>query len=322
MRKTATYRRISSRMNRHRLSAGSCLGVAVCVALVAYIYIHAPGFIRPSEFDPQNNDAATMGSLSFSVLTLNVWFGSLEFDRRMAGIVDLLVEKRADFVCLQEVTPRAAEMFKKDARLKEMYDVNKHSVGRYGVLLLVQKHWHAKFHENEFPTNMGRVLLSATVETKLKGQQETKEMVVSTVHLESLNNHPIREEQMGIANKAQLDFENAILCGDFNFCSYRNFDESKPVLENDSLKKKLPGYLDLWSLLHDSSKEKGYTFDSETNMNIRKFERMRYDRMMTKLKDFKPVRIDVIAKKPVATEEGSVHLSDHYGLLAVFEHIH
>lgn len=264
--------------------------------------------------------SSSMSSLSFSVLTLNVWFGRHEFERRMAGIVDLLVANKADFVCLQEVTPRGAQIFKSDARLKELYDVNKHSVGRYGVLLLAKKRWKAKFKETGFPSDMGRVLLSAIVNLDDGEGAEPQQMIVSTAHFESLSSHSLREEQMEVANRVQKDYTNAVLCGDFNFCSYRNFDLEKKVLENDSLKQKLPEHEDLWPLLHDTTKEeeKGYTFDSTINTNIHKFERMRYDRILSKLKDAKPRSIQIIGNKSLEGGGVSVFPSDHFGLLAHF----
>ena len=75
-----------------------------------------------------------------------------------------------------------------------------------------------------------------------------------------------------------------ILAGDFNFCSYRNFVPSLP-LENDDLAVCLPGWLDVWEALKDTSSEPGYTFDTELNafteaMGCGRCERMRYDRVM------------------------------------------
>ena len=74
-------------------------------------------------------------------------------------------------------------------------------------------------------------------------------------------------------------YPNVVFCGDFNFCSYRNYHGSGP-LENDSLQNILPDFIDLWPEKYPHLR--GYTFDSTVNRVINHYEQMRYDRIMYK----------------------------------------
>jgi len=157
------------------------------------------------------------------------------------------------------------------------------------------------------------------------------------VHLESLNFAPQRKYQIKECAKELERYERSsdtMLMGDFNFCSYRNFDKYSKPLENDNLKNHIPQYVDLWAQIHPE--RKGYTFDSERNPIIIKFERMRYDRIMHKSQSFKAKDIflygthtvKLSSKKPEKLKgEGIPHslllpdtipLSDHFGLAAFF----
>jgi endonuclease/exonuclease/phosphatase family metal-dependent hydrolase len=76
------------------------------------------------------------------------------------------------------------------------------------------------------------------------GQREGgwEKIVVGNVHLESLSSHKVRISQMETCAAVMGSFSNAILCGDFNFCSYRNFHaNSGRPLENNDLTRILPG---------------------------------------------------------------------------------
>ena len=135
-----------------------------------------------------------------------------------------------------------------------------------------------------------------------------------------------------MAKDRMKGYKNSILMGDFNFCSYRNYPRSEEThyrsrtgasdrpLENDSLTAILPHHRDVWAALHPT--EKGYTFDSERNPLIAKYEQMRYDRVLSKCINFAPVAIELIGTETIPSEDMSlrkVHPSDHFGLLTTFD---
>mgnify|MGYP003385251279 FL=1 len=271
-----------------------------------------------------------MSRRNLTVLTWNVWFGPLSFKDRCESILKFASESLPDVICFQEATRRFVINHLSKSSLLEMYDMSDpgdgSSVGNYGVLTLCKKDLKATFTSTEFMDSaMDRSLLAT--EFNLNGER----IVVGTVHLESLNNHPNRMKQLEVCNTKLSPFTHAILCGDFNFCSYRNFnqDPSKP-LENDCLAEICPEYVDMWLHLHvnpyirqlsDSERGRntdaivanmpphivGYTFDSEVNKNIDHFERFRIDRVVYKTPSsgavLRPESIEIVGKTPINQEE-------------------
>lgn len=280
----------------------------------------------------------------FSILTWNVWFGDRyesaeHFRKRCQGIVDYLGGLRPDFVCLQEVTPSLLKQIQSSEWVEQEYDVSNNSIRSYGVLLLSRKGLSCTFKEVPLPTNQGRSLLCA--EAKLKSGEK---VAIATVHLESLHAPRMRRRQLAICDRAlSRGPDTRVLCGDFNFCSYRNFNPEITPLENLVLREEIPEFVDVWTRLLGGGKQKGYTFDSVVNTNIHKFERMRYDRTLARSASFAPRRISMIGTikvdlklpepeeklvpvlknkkrvKRLSTDYGAeVHLSDHFGLISFF----
>jgi tyrosyl-DNA phosphodiesterase 2 len=128
-----------------------------------------------------------------------------------------------------------------------------------------------------------------------------------------------------IAEKILAPYDTAILVGDFNFDSTRNFNEGGDYLgyicalviltrlENEVLVEILPQYVDTWPLLHPN--DKGYTYDSEVNSVIKHYEQMRYDRVMIRSKTWVPTHISLLGNQPIKT---NLFPSDHFGLCATF----
>lgn len=141
-----------------------------------------------------------------------------------------------------------------------------------------------KFHD--LPTNMARRLLVV----------ELGSLAIGTVHLESLANHIIREKQLQVCAKTLASFPNVLLVGDFNFDSERNYVPSDAPLENKALAKFMPDFADVWP---DLRTERGFTYDSVFNPYIGTHERMRYDRVMARLKDWRATGIDLFGQAPV-----------------------
>ncbi|CAM9598990.1 unnamed protein product, partial [Heterosigma akashiwo] len=216
--------------------------------------------------------------MKLSILTWNVWFDRFAAQQRFQSILSQTLTLGPDVACFQEVVPLFISTVYNTPEFSELYDISDDGSGAsirpYGVLMMVKKSHAAQFEFYDMPTNMGRRLLVADL--------PIYNMKIGTVHLESLNQHRLREQQLILSKRALRSRENAILCGDFNFCSYRNF-HSRPgdKLENESLAEILPEYIDIWSVLRPG--EPGYTFDSEVNPMIHQYEQMRYDRVIARL---------------------------------------
>lgn len=242
---------------------------------------------------------------SLRVVTYNVWFHGgfyfpnemgacasrsvdehkmSDFEVRTREVIRILKSLDPDIICLQEMTRWSRLLFKEDAWIRDGFVATFDIVGRYGVAMLVSRRCYVekpKVHEME--TRMGRNLLHCKVSMAPTGETDAAATMVhvATAHFESLSNAPVRKKQLIEAEKVASREKHCachILTGDFNFCSYRNYSGSGP-LENNVLKEIMPAFVDLWPALRGDS-SKGYTFDSKRNMNIRRHERMRYDRIL------------------------------------------
>ena len=293
---------------------------------------HKPPTTPPPTEAPPNEKAVARGK---RLLALETQYAARAFEVRMHAVIDILLSSNADVINLQEVTAWSEEMIKTHPQLMEKYFVSSNAVGRYGVLQLALKTRHPTFTTIAMPTNMGRDLLAVQVFVG-----DNKPVLVCGAHFESLSSAPIRKEQLQVASITMKDFSNSILCGDFNFCSYRNYDRSNLILENDVLMEVLPDYDDVWSTIvwpkkknttgnetkteecptTPTSKDKGFTFDSERNVNIRQNERMRYDRILSKVVDLSPTSIRLIGDDIIVKDGNrSFHPSDHFGLICTFD---
>jgi len=260
----------------------------------------------------------------FSVLTFNVWFDKREKKTRAEYLFDIVKEHEPTFLCFQEATVGFQTFLKEDSWMMENYQFDSiNATNWYFVMVGVKKSeiGDAKldFHEDtSLPTNMGRTL--KTLRLNLFGRP----LAISTIHLESLNNEKLRREQIQKIGKLQSRDENVILCGDFNFCSHRNFFPGGP-LENRMLEEFIPKYEDTWVTLH--ADELGYTFDTSVNPWIFREvrpERMRYDRMMLKSKIYEVETIDIVGNGDSKGSSEDLGLdpkvpSDHFGLIAKFK---
>lgn len=272
---------------------------------------------------------------TLSVMTWNVWFDKFRQAARYSEMFRMVIELQPDFVCFQEATATFAHMLV-ESGLLEHYDCSDNGHGGtvcpYGVVSLARKHLHARFAFVEVPSRMHRKLLLTHV-TLTGGQR----LAVGNIHLESLANRKMREAQLRICSEALSHFEHSLLCGDFNFCSYRNYDGSQD-LENQNIEKLLPTMNDLWPTLY-GAQEPCYTFDGNTNRLVTdENERMRYDRICFRFFEdrFRPQYMEVL-NKPVRfvgqdschSENGFVVVetmagkyflfpSDHFGLFGLF----
>ena len=153
-------------------------------------------------------------------------------------------------------------------------------------MAFVQPGISAEFELHPLPTAMSRSLLLV----KVPG------LTVGTVHLESLANPRMREEQLRQCAGILAPCSNAMLVGDFNFDSERNFKAPHEPLENDALSL-LQDFTDLWPTLRPG--EPGKTFDSRLNPYIGEYEQMRYDRVMVKLEAWTTEQIRLVGDEPL-----------------------
>jgi endonuclease/exonuclease/phosphatase family metal-dependent hydrolase len=256
-----------------------------------------------------NNNAWTPCSYSpcavfelgeLSVVTWNVWFEDFKFETRTREIIRILKELDADFVCLQEVTPRFVQMICDDLWVQKSYcvsDCDGSTVRPYGVMMLT-KFKVAEFHNFDFTESMmGRSLLVANY-----GQR----FAVSTSHFESLNfNMNARIEQLRLSTEILRTIDHSIVCGDFNFSS--DWMENAHIPED---------FIDIWAHLHPE--EKGFTMP-----DCGRFPAWRPDRILLRsLETIIPQEMIRIGEKPleypdIPVKERSRFVltpSDHQGL--------
>eukprot|EP00565_Helicotheca_tamesis_P001224 CAMPEP_0185727390 /NCGR_PEP_ID=MMETSP1171-20130828/3087_1 /TAXON_ID=374046 /ORGANISM="Helicotheca tamensis, Strain CCMP826" /LENGTH=286 /DNA_ID=CAMNT_0028395947 /DNA_START=73 /DNA_END=933 /DNA_ORIENTATION=- len=256
----------------------------------------------------------------FSLLTWNVWFGKLRQKERYSSLLSEVLSRDVDVACFQEVTTPFIEAVSCSNDIVDKYDVSPNRIRQYGCLILVKKHLRAQFEEIELPTRMDRSLILVRMEN----------LVVGTVHLESLDSEMFRRLQLAMAHKVMHGDNNAILCGDFNFDSTRTWGDwrrksparTPEKLENNNLQKELPDWIDAWPAMKGGPDggNPGLTFDGATNpVCVRdKREQMRYDRIMVKESTSLMLEsISLTGTEPM--DETNIKPSDHYGIHLVFQ---
>jgi tyrosyl-DNA phosphodiesterase 2 len=238
------------------------------------------------------------------VMTMNVWFGDLEWERRCDAILAMIAEHRPHLVGLQEVTERFLERALRHPAIREytLSDAWGPTLGSYGVWMLSRLPLH-QITLTDLPTNMGRKLLAADV--ALEGGP----LRFATVHLESLSDYGLaRANQLKRIFPLLGETPEAILCGDFNFHEDARF-------ETEALD---PAYLDLWRARHPT--HPGFTEDTDVNLmrlDIKAREKhVRYDRVLLRSRRWVVAEIHRLGKEPVSADRPRIFPSDHFGVLA------
>lgn len=269
--------------------------IFVSFALVSVIYIFAsvpaalqqqttngafPAVMERSSKSATATDTRSLIQISnFTVMTWNVWFGADFFAKRMGSIIDIVLETDPDVACFQEVLGSFHQMMREHPVLMQKYTLSApgHS---YFVTTLTKRSLVPVYTVVSLPTSLGRDLLMSSFVLPRPGSKNTssssvhtgERIVVGNVHLESLDAHPVREQQLAasrdaLARTLQLAHSleertadsvtpvsdtlgTSLLVGDFNFCSERNFILERTPLENDSLRTQLQEYIDVWPALH------------------------------------------------------------------------
>lgn len=225
------------------------------------------------------------------LLTWNIWFNKKYMELRFIEILRLVKESNPDICCFQEVVPEFIELMGLDSHWFDNYDFSDLGVNPYGTIMCVKKYLEFEFRSYDLTSKMGRKLIIGS----------NPDLVVGTVHLESLDSQPIRLSQLQETRELLDSYghANKILCGDFNFCSHTNFVKSNNIpLENLNLIHTFPDYLDQWASTH-----------------IPTWKHMRLDRILTKLNPgLKPGNKSLIGTKPVLGTAQTAP-SDHLGLV-------
>ena len=222
--------------------------------------------VKAQNVKNNRNSCGDSKSKKLSLVSWNIWFDNFECKLRYDYILQYIRNHKPDVVCLQEVTNKFINQLRIDySDILSEYcfsdsNVDSATVIPYGVATLCKRELFPTFSFEYFPTKMYRKLL---VTEFMIGKVPFK---IGTVHLESLNNQATREQQLKVCSKRFEDVEDntfSIICGDFNFCSYRNFDmpSSQSILrtlrlDNACLSEILPDFLDLWPELHDVTVDK------------------------------------------------------------------
>ncbi len=149
--------------------------------------------------------------------------------------------------------------------------------------------WEMMMHE-EFDDNCSQgnsysmgppSYMSVTTIQEEREESGTVEFYIGNVHLESLEYHSIREQQLLYCSQVLSPFPYYLLVGDFNFCSYTNRSPgctSANELHNNSLYQCFPTIVDLWSQQRPNSP--GYTIDGTMNQLLESKQKLvRYDRI-------------------------------------------
>jgi len=246
-----------------------------------------------------------------SIASWNVWFDPLGQQQRYSAILSACRALSPDIICFQEVTPPFVSMLDASG-IRDDYRLSDHELDRYsyGNMILARKNIDVSFQFISLPSQMGRTMLLAEA-TWTDGTK----VGLGNVHLESLSSRQVREKQLQMCEQVLRNYDFSILCGDFNFCSYRNYIETdNEGLENDVLRCIMPDYNDMWPQLHPT--EQGYTFDTLENgmLRLHRHERMRYDRICYRVaEDGRSMKstwaahsIDLLGTSPVPSDVSAI----------------
>ena len=241
--------------------------------------------------------------------TFNTWFQGGEKTRRYRALLQVLGESDADVIVLQEVTIGLLDEIMAAAWLRARYcfvraPFRAEAVPSHGVMLLSRLPLvGATLYP--LPTHMGRSMLAAQI--RIEGRPFT----FATVHLESMRtNADTRGEQLLRVFEILEDAGDAVVAGDFNFCS--SWEQENRRIDTR--------YLDMWAVLRRG--EAGYTQDTDVNRMLadakREEKRVRIDRVLLRsdAARWQPHAIELLGTRPVARDSPRIFPSDHFGLAA------
>ena len=263
-------------------------------------------------------------TITFSVLSWNIWFGSKAGwdspEKRWTHLLQAVVDKNPDVIGFQECTSKFLHITETVQCFQEKYSVvNDPPKGySYFVMVYVKKSFKVKSKET--------ILLK----TKLGRRCEAVTLVnnnmcfrFGTVHIESyVTSKSIREIQMqtifDALMKKSSGLELVFVVGDFNF------DETE--VENKVIDESV--FCDTWPNLNP--KQKGWTYSNALNTTEVPSELVetRIDRVLycdPKKRGWRPISCEILGTESIEELSlpgvGDIKLypSDHFGLFAIYE---
>jgi len=209
-------------------------------------------------------------SKSLSILCFNVWFSSHNLLNRKKAFLDLITNKNADIICLQEVTHDFKNFLQACELIQKNYIISATFEGPYDVLILSKMN--ANFFVKKFSTEMGRKIILA--EAFL---EDGTPLLIGNFHLESLEQMvTYRKSQLELINNIVKKPKNVVLAGDFNFDSTSS--------EQEVIVKCFSDFKDLWVIWEE---KKGIT-DQKT---LNEEGRTKNKEMESKSKAIRPDKI-------------------------------
>ena len=179
-------------------------------------------------------------SAGLTILTLNVWFAQYAWEKRQQSLLKQIFSSPQDVVLLQEVTVQFLQKLQQDVRIQQTYRMTDRGngssfLGGYGNLILIKRSLPIPaVNFVKFSSSMGRRGLFI----------QWSNLVISTVHLESLDNCTIRMTQLSELCSALLgdndgdiissssSSSRVIIAGDFNIAEsgcYGNEEENRAL---------------------------------------------------------------------------------------------
>ncbi|KDO26517.1 hypothetical protein SPRG_07919, partial [Saprolegnia parasitica CBS 223.65] len=142
------------------------------------------------------------------LVTWNMWFDPRAQEQRFDALIVDVLALNPDVVCLQEVTPQVLSAIEASALLQATYEHSPEPVCPYGCLILARRALRPKFANTPLPSKMGRSMVTCVVQ----GHMGTlPDVIIGTVHLESLNAPAMREAQLRACAAVFLPHANAVL---------------------------------------------------------------------------------------------------------------
>jgi endonuclease/exonuclease/phosphatase family metal-dependent hydrolase len=244
------------------------------------------------------------GLNQLTLLTWNVWSSPYKFHERTSALLQEIQSSHPDIVALQEVTPELSERLRSCDWVRKDYllsDPAPSDLASFELVLMFRRP-PLSVRRIKLPSQMGRDALLAEFEAP------AGVLAVATVHLDSMKlSRSIRGQQLAALFAELEPYDQALLLGDFNFCS--SWKE-----ENSQLDRR---YRDLWSELCPG--QPGYTEDTAINsMRLAQSKtpkQVRFDRIL--LRDdrarWRPCSIELLGREALGEE---LFVSDHFGLTA------
>lgn len=282
---------------------------------------------RPSYlFDPvrggwaevETSGLAEAGVEALQVATYNVLFDlhdpeQLYSERRVPVCLELLRERDADIIALQEVTPGLWATVLATDWVREGYYVSEgpgaDGLEPYGQVLLSR--WPLALELHAFGPRkrlvVGRLALAG------------RRLAVAAVHLTSNRRDDAddrRAAQLAVLGErlGRGDVDDALVLGDLNFGDGE---------EDEQLAR--AGFVDAWRAVHPH--HPGFTFDPQANplaaLATRSGRAARFDRVLVRspIGALAPIDVTMFGDRPFETgpEGQAMFASDHFGLCALLQ---